>query len=209
MKKLVFKVLCGLVVLSGLSVPAQAGTLLEAMLAGQAQQQMAGSDISACGFSLVAVEVPTVPATGRAFVFNGSVMVYGPEGGFVKVRVSDLDAKAVATNNFDMSKLRFIETAYVWLKAPGEKATEPSPNTTVTASEDPGYKLYVSSMESTFALIDAIIDDKIIQIGFKTKTGNVEQVLYGKVAVTDSQRNQATQCLGEWSANMKKKYKLQ
>lgn len=209
MKKLVFKALCGLVALSSFGFPVKAGTLLEAMLAGQAQQQMAAGEISACGFSLVAVEVPSTPAKGRAYVFNGSVMVYGPEGGFVKVRVSDLDAKSVAANTFDMSKVRLQETAYVWLKAPGEKATEPSPNTKVTASEDPGYKLYVSSMESTLGLIDAIVDDKVVQIGFKTRTSNVEQVLYGKVSVTDSQRNQVVQCLGEWAANLKKRYQVQ
>lgn len=209
MKKLVLKAVCGLAALASFYAPVKAGTLLEAMLAGQAQQQMAAGEISACGFSLVAVEIPASPPSGRAYIFNGSVMVYGPEGGLVKVRISDMDAKVVASSNYDLSKLRILDTSYVWLKAPGEKATEPSPNTTVTASEDPGYKLYVSSMESTFALIDAIIDDKNIQIGFKTKASNVEQVLYGKVSLTDSQRNQVAQCLGEWSANMKKKYKLQ
>ena len=191
------------------STNAAAASLLEAIVFGQAQQQTTAGEIVACGVTVSAIEKPPGTPVGRTLVFNGSIMIYGPAGGLVKGRVADIDAKAVASGNLDVGLLKTLPSERIWMKAPNVAATEPNVGTTITKSEDPGYSLYASGFTATWGVIHAILEKAPIQIGFKVKSKNIEQVLFGEVQMPESQRAQLEQCLGEWSTSISKKYKAE
>lgn len=190
------------------STNATAASLLDAIFFGQAQQQTTNGEIVSCGVIISAVETLSSKPVGRSLIFNGSLMVYGPKGGLVKGRVSDIDSKSIASGKLDLGLLKPLPSERFWMKAPNVAATEPNAGTEITLSEDPGYKLYSSSFDSTWGVIRAILDKTPVQIGFKVKGRNVEQVMFGEVQMTDGQRSQLEQCLGEWSAMVAKKYSL-
>lgn len=186
---------------------AVAGSLLEATFIGQPQQRIESGEIVSCGLVLAAIENPLPQPSGRSWVFNGSVMVFGPNGGMVKGRASDIDAKVVAAGQLDLKKIKTLPLQRFWIKAPNSPATNVLAGTAVTDSEDPGYKLYSSDFSSTWGIIKAIQERRPIQIGFMVKGRNVEQILFGEVSMTESQLAQLDQCLGEWSERINRKLK--
>lgn len=203
MKSLTLATMLALVQSTGVG----AATLLDAMIFGQVQQQTKAGELVGCGVTVSAVEMPVGTPSGRLAVFNGSVMLYDPQSGLVKGRVSDIDAKVIASGNFDLGLLKMRPSERVWMKAPNVAATEPRVGTSISKSDDPGYSLYVSNFASIWGVIEAILDKKSVQIGFKVKNKNIEQVLFGEVQMLDGQRAQLEQCIREWSSNMSKKYK--
>lgn len=187
------------------AVGANAAMLLEATVIGQSQQQTQSGAVIACGVTIAAIEATPGPPTGRSLIFNGSVMIYSPNGGVVKGRVSDMDSKAIASGNLDFSKIKVLPSENFWIKAPNAIATESRTGTDVSNSEDPGYKYYLSSFESIWSVIQAVLEKRPIQVGFKVKGRTVERVLFGELQMTDAQRGQLDQCLAEWAKGITQK----
>lgn len=188
----------GVIVLA-CNVGANAAMMLEATVIGQSQQQTQAGAVIACGITIAAIEVTPGQPTGRSLIFNGSLMIYSPNGGVVKGRVSDMDSKAIAAGNFDFSRIKVLPSENFWIKAPNAPATEPRTGSDVSNSEDPGYKYYLSDFDSIWSVIQAVLEKRPIQVGFKLKGRTAEQVLFGELQMTDAQRGQLDQCLAEWA----------
>lgn len=176
-------------------------------MVGQVQQQSKNNEIDACGVTVSAMEVRTGPPSGTLLIFNGSIMIYGPEGGLVKGRASELDARLMATGKYDLSTLKPLRTISTWMKAPAKPLTAPIAGTGVKDAEDRGYRIYASDFDAVFGVITAVIERQVIQIGMKTQ-GTTDRILFGKVELSDAEHEQLLACMREWSATMNKRYKL-
>lgn len=185
---------------------AAAGTVSEAAISGQVQQFTREGAVSACGLVLVAVE--SAPLTSESLqVFNGSYMIVDIAGGMVKGRAATVSGKDVAKGAFGRGAVKPVETTFVWLKAPGSKATSVIDGQSVTMSEDPGYIRYMAGFQPLIDFTVAVLDRKPVQIGFTTKGAQYDAILAGVVQMSDPQLEQLQQCLAEWGEGMKKRYK--
>lgn len=185
---------------------AVAGTVLEAAIGGQVQQFTREGAISACGLTLTALE--SAPLTSDVLqVFNGSYMIVDIAGGMVKGRAATVRGKDVARGAVGRDTIRPAETTFVWLKAPGSKATAVMEGQSVTMSEDPGYIRYMADFRSLIDFTVAVMDRKPVQIGFTTKGSQYDVILAGVVKMSDPQLEQLQQCIAEWGEGMKKRYK--
>lgn len=188
--------------------PASSASLHEGALIGQVQQQFNGNEIDACGVTITAIEARVGAPAGTLLVFNGSAMVFDLRGGLVKGRAAEIDAKLVASGKANFANVKVLPTETIWMKAPDVPVTTPRAGTTVRDSDDKGYRIYVSDFAAVWGVIDAIVDRKVIQIGFRTRGSNTDQALFGTVQLSEGQHSQLVGCLREWSAALKKKYKL-
>lgn len=188
---------------------ALAATLHEGVMVGQVQQQSKGSEIDACGVTLSAIEVLGGAPSGKILVFNGSVMIYGLEGGLIKGRASELDARLLASGKADFSNVKPLPTVTTWMKAPGKPLTTPRPGTTIRDSDDKGYRIYASDFDSVYSVIDAIIEKQVIQVGMKTHGSSTDRVLFGTVKLSEAEQAQLLSCMSEWGAAMKRRYKVE
>lgn len=187
------------------SIAAHGGTLIEAQMSGQVQQAFNGSELSACGVVIVAIESITGAPTGKVLVFNGSFSIGNLSGGLVKGRASEVDAKRIASGKAGLGDIRPLETTNVWMKAPGAPVTTPMKSVPIQKSDDPGYLIYGSDFESVFALVKAVQSRQPIQIGVRAKGRNFDQALFGTVQMTEAQSSQFDQCMVEWATLMQKK----
>lgn len=185
---------------------AGAGTVSEAVISGQVQQFTRDGAVSACGLVLVGLE--NAPLTSEAIqVFNGSYMIADIAGGMVKGRAATISGRNLAKGAAGFDSVKPVETAFVWLKAPGSKATSVMSGQSVMKSDDPGFISYMADFGPLIDFTVAVLDRKPVQIGFATKGAKYEVILAGVVKMSDPQLEQLQQCIAEWGEGMKKRYK--
>lgn len=185
---------------------AVAGTVSEAAISGEVQQFIREGAISACGIDLVAFEsTPQTPSSIRAF--NGSYVIVDLAGGIVKGRAATVRGSDDSNVSARRYAVKPVETTFVWLKAPGSKATSVIDGQSVTKSEDPGFITYLADFKSLMEFTVAVLDRKPVQIGFTTKGAQYDVILAGVVKMSDPQLEQLQQCIAEWGESMKKQYK--
>lgn len=185
---------------------AAAGTVSEAAISGRVQQFTHEGSVSACGIVLAAIEV--APLTAESLhMFNGSYMLADIAGGMVKGRAATVSGKDVAKGAAGRSAVKPVETTFVWLKAPGSKATSVIDGQAVVKSSDPGYISYMADFKPLIDFTVAVLDRKPVQIGFTTKGTPYDVILAGVVQMSDPQLEQLQQCMAEWGEGMKKRYK--
>lgn len=193
-------------VMLALATQAAAGTVSEAAISGKVQQFTRDGAISACGLVLVALE--SGPLTSGAIqMFNGSYMFVDLAGGMVKGRAATVSGSNVAKGAVGRDSVKPVETSFVWLKAPGSKATSVMSGKAVMKSEDPGYITYMADFKPLIDFTVAVLDRKPVQIGFTTKGAQHDVILAGVVQMSDPQLEQLQQCIAEWGDGMKKRYK--
>lgn len=195
-----FNWIAGLVALVPLT-SVHCATLVEGSITGQVQVFTDKGSVTGCGLTLVGVEVPVVNS-GTSSVFNGSFSVQDARGGLVKGRAAELSTKALVSGKASLSDIKPLDTAFVWMKAPGASATFPVNSNASGRSDDPGYLIYVSSLGSLLSIIDAIANKQPIQLGMRVKGRTTDNAMYGAVQLSESDMAQFHQCIGEWSSNV-------
>lgn len=185
---------------------ALAGTVSEAAISGQVQQFTREGVVSACGLVLGAIE--SAPLTSQSLrMFNGSFMIVDIQGGMVKGRAATISGKDVARGAFGRDTVKPLETTFVWLKAPGSRATTVVKGQSVMKSDEPGFISYLTDLTPLTDFTAAVFERKPIQIGVTTKGASHDVVLAGVVQISDPQLEQLQQCIAEWGEVMKKRYK--
>jgi hypothetical protein len=179
---------------------ASAATLMPAMLGGQVQQFAENGKINGCGVTLFGVEQNQ---SGRALVFNGSVVLFNSGAALVKGRVSEVDSKRLSSPTFGPTDLKTLLSKNFWMKAPLASATTPL-GAGIQKSEDKGYVLYGASLDAAFPIVQAVLDGEKIQIGFLTAGNKSEQVMFGVVSISDDEKEQLTICLRELISSKRK-----
>lgn len=187
---------------------ANGGTLSKAVIAGQVQQFVDKGAVTGCGVVFTAFELPS-SMDDVLQVFNGSYSLMDVRGGSVKGRSSTVTARHIASGQLTPKTLKIQKTEHVWFKAGGANATAPIEGSTSLKSDDPGYVLYVAGLDELLSITGAIIDKQPIQIGIKSSAKSYDVVLYGTVRLSDDDQAQLAQCLADWFAPIKKKYKDQ
>ncbi len=190
----------------GVHMSAASATLVEGNISGQVQVFTDKGEITSCGLTLVAIEVPKAPG-GVLMVFNGSFTLQDPRGGLVKGRAAQLSGRALASGKAVPSDIKPLDTEFVWLKAPGAAATFPVNSKAIGRSDDPGYQIYVSCLTSLLAITEAVTDGRPIQVGMRVRGRGTDNGLYGKVELSEPDMAQFQQCVGEWSSNVLKMYR--
>lgn len=120
-------------------------------------------------------------------------------GALIKGRVSEADSKALTSPAFNLRDLKPLRTINLWMKAPPSTATSPDGNG-IKDSEDKGYVLYVTRLDAAFPVVQAVLDSGKIQIGFLVQGNKTEQVMFGVVNLSNEEKEQLTNCLGEFSS---------
>jgi hypothetical protein len=190
----------------GVHIAGASATLVEGSISGQVQVFTDKGELTGCGLTLVAIEVPKTPG-GVLTVFNGSFSLQDPRGGLVKGRAAQLSGRALASGKAVPSDIKPLETEFVWLKAPGAAATFPVNSNAIGRSDDPGYQIYVASLTSLMAVTEAVTDGQPIQVGMRVRGRGTDNALYGKVELSEQDMAQFQQCVGEWSSNVLKRYR--
>lgn len=184
-----------------LCLAGQAAEMREALIGGQVSMGVDTSGkLTSCGITFAAVEaVKDADLKGPLTVFNGSFVLYSLSGGLLKGRIGSWNPKDAQGKGFNLNQVKPLPTTKFWFKAQGSAATAPQAGTGMFPSEDdPGYVLYAAPLKSTFAFAVAIENDESIQIGLQAKGEKSAKVLFGKVLLSDSEREQYTNCLNEW-----------
>lgn len=166
-------------------------------MTGQVQQFLSDGKVSSCGVSLVAVEEITT-AQDKPRVFQGSFMLAGPGGGLMKGRAATAPGDKLLSGAFNLTMLRPLKTERVWAKAQGSDATTVRPGERVQNSDDPGFIVYITPLAPLVALVSAVFDGTTIQIGTQAVGEKFEHVMYGKIVMSDDDREALATCLGEW-----------
>jgi hypothetical protein len=188
-------------------VKAQAAELYEGYLVGRVSQGFDQGELASCGLTVSAIEIPKANAgpNDKLLSFNGAFSLIDLQGGLIKGRAGVIDKKSLGSNNLGPNSIKPLLTESVWFKAPKAKRTHPREGIKLGKSEDPGYVLYASSAESIIGVIGAVHDQLPIHIGMKVKDRKFEEVLYGTMNLSDSDREQFRQCIADWSELARKK----
>lgn len=202
--------LLGGVLLAGIALSGntQAGTLIEAIIHGQALQYMDGGNVSGCGVRVIAVEVLHTPDSGlkpdtelRSIdgSFTGLMRGYG----MLKAYHTRPTAKDIGDGKINTDHL---EIKHFWFKAPGHPATQPR-GEVVTSDETKHALIYAADLGLTMELINAVSGGEPIQIGFQGMNDPVETILYGAVQMSEGDMKQLATCLGDMSRQIKEMVK--
>jgi hypothetical protein len=187
-----------LVLALNICTSASGATLTKAIVKGTVQQFTDNGAISGCGLTVVALQIPD-SHQGQISLFNGSFSLLGMAGGIVKGRAAEVDAAIVRAGKIEPKSIKPLQTTYVWMRAPGSEVTMPVAGTSLGKSEDPGYLIYVSNLQSVLGLLDAVQERKAIQLGTRVKGQTADQALYGVVDLSDDDLEQLTLCVQDWS----------
>jgi hypothetical protein len=112
--------------------------------------------------------------------------------GAVKGLSYDVDVAAMRAG----SKPRAAQLERFWIKAPEANATHPEDGR-FHDSEDVGGKIYSVSFEAGLAIYKAIFDGASIAIGLKRIEERGDRIYFGKVDMSEAEKQQAIGCLVE------------
>lgn len=180
---------------------------MEALVFGSAQQHTTAGVLDSCGVVLVAVEKFDGAPVGKLLMFNGSFSIGAVGAGLVKGRAAEIDAKLLVNGKAKLTDAKPLPTVNVWMKGPDKPATHPLVQSPLQNSEDPGYLIYGTSLDSALGLLESVVAERPIQLGVRIKGRNFDQALFGVVQMTNGQREQFDQCVGELLADMERKLK--
>lgn len=172
--------------------------MVESTFEAQPQMQIKEGKPQSCGLRVFTVQ-PT-QASGVFTGIDGSFLVDASAFGLVKGIVYTLKKTNIEANSRPVTQ----PLKLIWFRAPGKPATQPLGDKAFVSPETKGAKLYVTAPASVFALFDAILDSKPIQVGVSFKNGSQDRIYYGKVNLSEADATQLKECLSEMADSLPK-----
>lgn len=177
---------------------AYSAVMVESTFEAQTQMLIKEGKPQSCGLRVLTVQ-PT-QASGVFTGVDGSFLVDATSTfGLVKGVVYTLKKTNIGANLLPVQQ----PLKLIWYRAPGKPATRPLGEKAFIRPETKGAKLYVTDRESVFALFDAILDSKPIQVGVSFTNGSQDRIYYGKVNLSEADATQLIECLSEMADALK------
>jgi hypothetical protein len=169
----------------------------EAQLIGQPLMYMKAGQVDGCGIRFLGAVMAGNLREGKAI--DGSVNIYGDGLGAVKAISYDITRMQPNAG----ADRRVIPLDRFWFKAPGEEATYPRDGQ-FHKTDDQGGRLYAVKMEGALDLLVAAVTDKVLTIGLKRSGESRERIYFGRVTMTDAEKDQVRSCLDDLIARLSK-----
>ena len=177
---------------------AHAQNVIGAQIVGQPLVYMKAGKLDGCGIRLMIVDTPPSFNDKRPVpVWDLSFNLYLPGNGAVKVgsyNVSPAELKSGKPS----AKPIGVPTASGWLKAPNADAT--APLSQIGKSEDPGFILYWTELDSVLALFKSYMSGEAILVGTRRTGAKSDRIFSGPIEMAESEKRQVDQCLTEFLA---------
>lgn len=161
--------------------------MVETMMKGQVLTTTKQGKVGACGIRIVGIPLAATGKTVR--MFDGSLNLLSNGNGLGKIIVSEGPLLPP-----DPSKMMPVKVLGVWMKAQGKDAA--APVTDLIPGETPMSALFVSRFQPTLDTLHAMGLKELVQVGIKISAG-VETIYFGRVELSDAEREQFYDCLAE------------
>lgn len=166
-----------------------AGTVEQAIILADPQMQVKDGAVQGCGYRLKAIP-QSFDGRSPVLALDASFNLYFRGIGLMKGGAIHSDFK----DGKPQPTTKPIEN--FWLKTQGDKPTSAA-NGKVLAADTPGYLLYAASVDSVLALYRSVADGTQLTVGVRLKGEGVDRIYSGVVQVSDADRRQGMQCLGD------------
>lgn len=184
--------------LAGMSVDLPAQNVVTADLRGQPLVYLKGGKLSGCGIRVIIVDTPPkLTDATQVPVWDFSFNLYLPGTAAVKIGSYNVSANEIRSGKFE-AKPKNVPTAMGWLKAPNSEATNPLNG--VGKSEDAGFILYSTELDSVLALFKAQLDQSAVLVGTRREGAKMDRIFSGPIAMSETENAQIVQCLKEFLA---------
>lgn len=177
-----------------LSSPGVAGTLEQAIFSGQVQMELDQGQIVSCG---VRVTGASTTVNRQILGFDSSVNVANPGFGMVKARAHQGTLEQYAKG--DLSRLQ-LKT--FWFRKPDGLTTVPQNGQYLESPETERAILYPTSVDSAFGILDAVLKQQDVQIGFRLVDDPYDRIFFDVVELARPEMMQLAQCLKDWAGSM-------
>lgn len=172
----------------GISV-VSAGTVEQAIILADPQMQVKDGAVQGCGYRLKAIP-QSFDGRSPVLALDASFNLYFGGIGLMKGGAIHSDFK----DGKPQPTTKPIEN--FWLKAQGDKPTS-AVNGKVLAADTPGYLLYGATVDSVLALYRSVADGTPLTLGVRLKGEGIDRIYSGVVQISDADRRQGRQCLGD------------
>jgi hypothetical protein len=167
----------------------------EANLTGQPLMYMKNGQVDGCGVRLIGIVVAS--NLKKAEAIDGSVNVTMDGYGTVKGLSYDMiPGKAMERRNIPIERF--------WLKAPGSEATHPRDGQ-FHKTDDVGGRMYIVSVDAALQVLIAAVTDKTINVGLKRTPELRERIYFGRVEMTQGEKDQVLSCLDDLIVRLSKR----
>jgi hypothetical protein len=163
----------------------------EADFTGQPLIYAKDGALSACGVRFVAIESP-LSNDKSVSIADGSLQLYANDGYMIfKLLAYQHKWPYVDT---DRSKVLVVERG--WLRAKGRLPTTAAADGKLLETTEPkgGVMYRTSNLVNDFGLLAAMASGEVVEVGLRLKGEVGERVLFGKIKLTDAEREQFFAC---------------
>jgi hypothetical protein len=170
--------------------PAHAGTVEQAAILAEPQMQVSDGAVQGCGFRIKSAP-RTLDGLTSVLVLDMSFNIYadgfaGLKGGAVRIPV-----KSGAPGHGTILQIQNF-----WMKVESERPTKPL-NGEPLQAENPGYLIYVESVEAVGNLFNGVAEGKTLTVGVRLKGEGIDRIYSGVAHLSDADRRQGAQCLND------------
>jgi hypothetical protein len=177
---------------------ARAQNVTSTQILGQPLVYMKAGKLDGCGIRLIIVDAPVKLQDNIPIpVWDLSFNLYLPGRGAVKVGSYNVSAAEMRLGKAS-AKSNNVPTAAGWLKAPNADPTAPLQQ--IGKSDDPGFILYWTELDSVLALFKSHMRGEPILVGTRRTGARNERVFSGTIEMSGDEKAQVGQCLAEFLA---------
>lgn len=165
---------------------AHAQNMLAAEMTGQPLQYMRDGEISGCGLRIIAGR----PLGGGRFEISEiSVNFYATGATLLKAIAYDTTPINASAGALPAT----VKVTDAWIKAEGSKAATPIGKS--VTGDDKNTLMFATDMDSALAVLAAQNQGKTVQLSVRRTGSSHDSILFGKVTLEPSERQQLAQCL--------------
>lgn len=169
---------------------ATAGTVEQAVIVAEPQMQVKDGAVEGCGMRLKSMPIDTTGLTS-ALVIDMSFNIYRSgmallKGGAVRIPLREASRGQVSNAPIDS----------FWMKIQSSRPTKPL-HGHVMPAENPGYLLYGEALDEVVKLFDGLADRTPLTLGVRLKAEGIDRIYAGVAQLSDADRAQHAQCLGD------------
>jgi hypothetical protein len=176
--------------LSVLPSISSAQNLLEARIDGQPLIYLKEGNIQGCGVRLFSVQLDAVGSTGKSWDVSFSYWTNGLA--VAKGLAYDIDVRELKAGK----KPRNARLEQFSIKAPNVSATRPRENR-ILSGEEAGSIMYVIDLGTALDLFKAIAAKETFTVSIRRPEERTDRLYFGIPALTDTEREQLMNCVGE------------